>query len=150
MTAGLFCWTIATVGLWTGVSAVGLVFDFVGGLLVAYEIWAAPPESLDAPGDVLSLLIGLIESLRSPPPHLEASLQKVSQQCSALALHETAQRSRGSNTHHRIRTTGRVGLVLVLLGFAGQLIGTIGSGIHSGSLTGQTPSPATAASESGQ
>lgn len=105
----------------------GLVLSVAASLLLAFDLWTPRHPELQAPHDMRMLVIDLIEGALSQPTDHGSKLKRLHESASALALHETASRSAATRTVAHARSAGRLGLVLLALGFIAQLAGAIGS-----------------------
>src|SRR5687767_3208137 len=109
----------------TVISALGLVLDLAGALLLAVDLWWKRHPHLDSPDDLHVLIADLASAIQALPTDHGEQLDQVAQRCSVLALHGTAQRNREALFAGRLRLEGRWGLVLIIAGFAGQFVGTV-------------------------
>jgi hypothetical protein len=108
-------------------SAMGLTVDLVGSLLLAFDLWRPhPPHELPEIPSPEALLVQVIEACEAPEDIRPLALRRAREACCRC---EKERALRGTASGARLRRTGRIGLILICLGFFGQLVGTIVSSI---------------------
>jgi hypothetical protein len=103
-------------------SIIGLTVDTVGALLLAFDLWR--PHAVEQPAGPSPevLLIQVIKACESPEAVRTQALERTREVVSNCGKERAAREAQGGSA---LRRTGRCGLVLICLGFIGQLAGTI-------------------------
>lgn len=110
-----------------GVTAVGLLVDLIGAVLIGWDLFRPPRRELadhDLAALVPELCSATLDAIQGDVAHLE----ELEARTYPVAMAEVADRSRSAWGALVLRRWGRVGLGMVAVGFLLQFLGVIMSG----------------------
>lgn len=106
----------------TWLTTTGIGLEVVAGLFLAYDLLRRH-DPLPVHESVNDLFIRLVAILRSPQTaERERDLDAFEQECCSRAMGESAESSRASARDGRLRTWGKAGLALFVVGSLLQLV----------------------------